>query len=187
MAFRYNQNKVKTSYRNKLLFAIAIFTIALVSSILIFSGRLSLPSSTSEVSNIPDLSIEGYVKVQPDAGMVGDQGFVILTGNCYQLTANTDMTQAESIANGLVGRIDVRPNTHDLMKDALNNLEVEVIMVKIVELRNNTYYGRVILRQGNKIVSLDSRPSDGIALAVRTNSSIYIKEDLLSSQGKYIC
>jgi bifunctional DNase/RNase len=60
-------------------------------------------------------------------------------------------------------------------------------MVKIVEIRNNTFIGRLILQQGNKVVSLDSRPSDGIAIAVRTGSPVYIKESLMKEQGKYIC
>jgi bifunctional DNase/RNase len=136
---------------------------------------------------LPELSTTGYLKVNVDAGVVGDTGIVTLTSECYQLTANTELTQAESIANGLVKKIDFRPNTHDLMKDVLDNLQIKVVMVKIVELKNSTFYSRLILKQGNNIVSLDSRPSDSIALAVRTDSPIYVKEDLMKSEGEYIC
>jgi bifunctional DNase/RNase len=184
MAFKY---KYKTNNRERLLFALVIISLTIAIFVLFSSQKLTLPTFVPEVLNLPELSTQGYVEVQPDAAIVEGQGVVILTGECYQLIANTELSQAESIANGIAGRIDFRPNTHDLMKDALNNLGIEVVMVKIVELRNNTYHGRVILRQGDRIASLDSRPSDGIALAVRTNSSIYVKEDLLRAQGKYIC
>ena len=60
-------------------------------------------------------------------------------------------------------------------------------MVKIVDLKENNYIGKLIIQQGNKVLSLDSRPSDGIALVVRTNSTIYFKESLLKEMGKYIC
>jgi bifunctional DNase/RNase len=144
-------------------------------------------ANESELISIPDLSTIGYLKVDVDASVSGNDGVVILQTNCYQLTAVTEQYQAQSIANGIAGKVDFRPNTHDLMKDALNNLGIEVKMVKIVEMRNNTFIGRLILKQGNKVVSLDSRPSDGIALAVRTGSPVYIKESLMEEQGKYIC
>ena len=177
----------KTNNREKLLVTLVITSLAIAIFALVSSQKLVLPTFVPEELNLPELSTQEYVEVQPDAVVVEGQGVVILTGGCYQLVANTETAQAESIANGIAGRIEVRPNTHDLMKDALNNLGIEVIMVKIVELRNNTYHGRVILRQGDRIASLDSRPSDGIALAVRTNSSIYVNENLLKTQGKYIC
>ena len=149
-------------------------------------------SSDSEVK-IPDallfskLSTYGYMEVSADAATVENVGVISLTGECYQLIANTELTQAESIYNGLTKRIDFRPNTHDLMKDAFDNLGIEVLMVKIVDLKDNTFIGNLVIRQENNIVSLDSRPSDGIAIAVRTGAPIYIKEDLMKSQGEYIC
>lgn len=97
------------------------------------------------------------------------------------------MEQADSVLNGLAKKIDVRPDTHDLMKDALDNFGIKVLMVRIDDLKNNTFISSLILKEGNKIVSLDSRPSDAIALAVRTDAPIYIKESLMKSNGKYIC
>lgn len=136
---------------------------------------------------ISQLSTKGYMKVAADAAVVGNEGVITLTGDCYQLIANTEATQAESIYNGLGKKIDFRPNTHDLMKDELDIFGTEVLMVKIVDLKNNTFISNLILKQENKIVSLDCRPSDAIALAVRTESPIYIKEDLMKSEGEYIC
>lgn len=178
------QYKVKRELRNvnKILAVIA-------AGLVLFLVLYFVPPETklAPIIFLPELSTSGYMRVDVDAGVVGNDGIVVLTSDCYQLTANTEAGQAESIANGLVKKIDFRPNAHDLMKDVLNNLQIEVVMVKIVELKNGTFYGRLILKQGDKIVSLDSRPSDGIALAVRTDSPVYIKEDLMKSEGKYIC
>lgn len=147
------------------------------------SKKVDIP----EILSLSELSTVGYLKVDVDASVVDGTGIVTLQSECYRLTAVTEPYQAESIANGIAGKINFRPNTHDTMKDALTNLGVDVEMVKIIELRNNTFIGRLILKQGNKVVSLDSRPSDGIALAVRTGSPIYIKESLMKENGEYIC
>ena len=143
--------------------------------------------AVTQLLPIDELSTQGYTKVDVDVSVAGNVGVVVIEGNCYQITATTELSQIESIANGQEGRVGFRPGTHDLMKDALESLDVNVVMVKIVDMQNSTYMGRLILKQGDKIVSLDSRPSDGIAVAVRTGAPVYIKDDLLKSQGKYIC
>ncbi len=181
MKYRYRQKKnLLNTYK------IFIFLVAAISIFLIF--QLVLPKTkVSPVVLLPEFSTSGYLKTDVDAGVVEGNGVVILTSGCYQLSANTEASQAESIADGIAKTIGFRPNTHDLMRDTLDNLGVEVVMVKIVDIKNNTFYGRLILKQGNKVVSLDSRPSDGIALAVRTDAPVYLKEELMKSQGKYIC
>jgi len=136
---------------------------------------------------IDELSTQGYTKVDVQVSLSGSIGVVVIQGNCYQLTATTELGQIESIASGQEGKVGYRPMTHDLFSDALEGLDVDVVMVKIVDMQNNTYIGRLILKQDNKIVSLDSRPSDGIAVAVRTGAPVYMKDDLLKAQGKYIC
>jgi bifunctional DNase/RNase len=180
MAYKYRYKKNK----EKILTAIIIFLLILIGTLAYF--LISPQVELANISALPELSTFGYSQVSISADVVGDRGVITLTGDCYQVTAYTEVTQAESIANGLAGRIGFRPNAHDLMKSIFDSLGIQVVMVKIVEIRNNTYIGKLILRQGNRVLSLDSRPSDGTALAVRTNSPIYMKEDLLKA-GKYIC
>lgn len=177
MAYRPRHNKNK----EKILILIIIILIGILAYVLI-SSRFEL----ADISNLPELSTSGYAQVSVNADISGDVGVITLTGNCYQITAYTDVIQAQSIADGLAGKMGPRPNTHDLMKNVLDGMGIQVIMVKIVDVRNNTYIGKLILRQGNKVLSIDSRPSDDTALAVRTGSPIYMKEDLLKA-GKYIC
>ena len=177
------RKKHKIGGKILLLFAIIILLIFI--SVPFSNKPLSL-STIQNTLTLPELSTEGFVEVKPEAAISGNIGIIALTGGCYQITATTDLTQAQSIENGLLGKIDFRPSTHNIMKSIFDNLDIKVLMVKIVDLRNNTYFGKIILQQGNKLINLDSRPSDGIAIAVRTNSSIYIKETLLK-QGSYIC
>lgn len=138
-------------------------------------------------SLVPELSTADYVQAEIDAGVENGMGVVTLTGECYQIVAYTEEVQARSIANGLAGYIGLRPGTHDLIKDALEQLGVNVVMVKVTELRNSTFFGRLVIRQGNRIVSLDARPSDATAIAVRVGAPVYVKEDLMKEYGQRVC
>ncbi len=136
---------------------------------------------------IEQLSTEGFSLANVEVSYGESTGIVTITSGCYQISANTDISQVESISNGQEGKIGLRPNTHDLFKDALEGFNVEVLMVKITEMKNSTYIGKLILKQDDRIMSLDSRPSDGVAIAVRTNTPVYINDDLLKSEGENIC
>lgn len=172
--------------KNSLMVFKIISVLALIVSFAV-AFQVFAPKELSSIPTLPELSTVGYVKVTPEAAVIENRGVISLTGGCYQVIASTDVTQAESIINGLEGKINVRPNTHDLMKDMFQNLGIEVVIVKVVDLKDNNFIGRIILKQGNKILSLDSKPSDGIAIAVRTNAPIYMNRDLMEKMGKYIC
>ena len=168
-------------YKTISLLAIVIAIVALA------QPYFSKGSGLIPVISIDELSTIGYTKVDVQVSISGNVGVVTIQSGCYQLTATTEASQIESIASGQEKTVGFRPLTHDLFNDALDSLEVDVVMVKIVDMQNNTYIGRLILKQDDRIVSLDSRPSDGIAVAVRANAPIYIKDDLLKAQGKYVC
>ncbi len=175
------KNRSLAVYKVVSIFAIVIALIALA------KPYLSAEQVATKLLPIDDLSTSGYTKVDVAVSSSNGNGAVVLQGGCYQLTANTEMSQVESISNGQEGKITGRPSVHDVFKDALQDFDISVIMVKIVDIQDNNYIGRLILKQDDKILSLDSRPSDGIALAVRTNAPIYIKEDILKSQGTSVC
>jgi len=178
----------KKTMKKIVVFSIILLLFALLSAFITFYfTNKKIVAETPGILLIPQLSTRGYVQVNADAGVVQDIGIIVLIGECYRLVANTEPSQAISILNGLEQRIDSRPNTHDLMKDTLNNFRIEVLMVRIVDLRNNTFIGELVLKQGNNIINFDSKPSDGIALAVRTGAPIFIKENLMKENGEYIC
>lgn len=163
--------------------SVVAIVVALIALALPYFSRVDIATT---LLPIDELSIQGYTKVDVQVSVAENVGVVVVQGNCYQLTATTELSQIESIANGQEGKVGFRPMTHDLFKDALGSLDVDVVMVKIVDMQNSTYIGRLILKQGDKIVSLDSRPSDAIAIAVRTSAPVYMKDDLLKT-GEYVC
>lgn len=90
------------------------------------------------------------------------------------------ISEGSSIAMVLQGEKFHRPLTHDLMVNVLKGIGAEIEKIVISDLRENAYYAVIVLRQAGKTLDVDSRPSDAISLAVRTNSPIFIDEKVLS-------
>ena len=91
--------------------------------------------------------------------------------------------EATAIAYALQGVDMPRPMTHDLMKDVLGALDVEVERVVITELRTATYYAELHLRREAQRAVVSSRPSDAVAVAVRTGSPLYVSDELMDAEG----
>ncbi|MFC1614030.1 bifunctional nuclease family protein [Gemmatimonadota bacterium] len=93
-------------------------------------------------------------------------------------------SEASAIAMEIAGVKFKRPLTHDLFKQCLIELGVDIQKVIISELKDNTYFARVFLESDGKIIELDARPSDSIALALRMKAPIHTTEELLESASK---
>jgi uncharacterized protein len=91
--------------------------------------------------------------------------------------------EAAAIAYALQGVAMPRPMTHDLIRDVLSALEVSVERVVITELRSSTYYAELQLRRGGERSVVSSRPSDAVAVAVRTGSPLFVSDDLMDAEG----
>lgn len=74
-----------------------------------------------------------------------------------------------------------RPMTHDLIKNVLTGLETLVHKVVVTELREDTFYAVIWLERGGEIISIDSRPSDALALALRMDCPIFVDELVLKN------
>ena len=72
-----------------------------------------------------------------------------------------------------------RPMTHDLLRNLISELGIRVERIVVNELRDNTFFARIHLVRGDERWNIDSRPSDAIALALRTQSEIFVEEDVL--------
>ncbi|WP_165172138.1 MULTISPECIES: bifunctional nuclease family protein [unclassified Adlercreutzia] len=72
-----------------------------------------------------------------------------------------------------------RPMTHDLFLDAMTNLDARVDHVVINQVKGQTFYAQLVLRQGARLIELDARPTDALALALRQEAPFYIEEDVL--------
>jgi bifunctional DNase/RNase len=78
-----------------------------------------------------------------------------------------------------------RPMTHDLIKNILSNINAKVEKVVVTKLKNNTYYALIFLNLNGKKIEIDSRPSDAIALALRTESPIYVEESVIEQARNF--
>jgi len=76
-----------------------------------------------------------------------------------------------------------RPMTHDLLANVIDQLQASVKGVLVTELRDNTFFAVLRLDSGGEEIQVDSRPSDAIALAVRTDAPIFASENLLDANG----
>jgi bifunctional DNase/RNase len=91
--------------------------------------------------------------------------------------------EAYAIAVELQGTTSPRPLTHDLLKNVIGELGAQIESVVISDLIDEIYYARIILDVAGRHVEVDSRPSDAIALAVRTQTPIYVEESVLERAG----
>lgn len=87
--------------------------------------------------------------------------------------------EATSIASAIKQVTMARPLTHDLFFDLLLDVGVTVQRVVITELKESTYFAELVLGQGDRVIVLDSRPSDAIAMALRASAPIYVAQSVL--------
>ncbi len=91
--------------------------------------------------------------------------------------------ETQSILIGL-GRVEMpRPLTHDLLMSVTAALGAELARIEIRDLRDRTFFANVVIKTGDEEIVLDARPSDAIALAVRTSAEVYIAEDIVETAG----
>lgn len=92
--------------------------------------------------------------------------------------------EARSIWDALNGNFFFRPLTHDLIRNLLDNLKVNLQKIVVTKLENNVFYANLYLKKENgELVIMDSRPSDAIAIALRTKSPIYVNDEVLQQAG----
>ncbi len=89
--------------------------------------------------------------------------------------------EANAIALEIEKVTTPRPMTHDLLKNLLLGLETRVHRVVVNDLRDDTFYAVIWLERDGQVISLDSRPSDALALALRVDCPIYVEDVVLKS------
>jgi hypothetical protein len=92
--------------------------------------------------------------------------------------------EASAIATKLEKVQLSRPMTHDLMKNLLDTLRIKVIKIEVTELRENTFYAIIHLDLDGTHFAIDARPSDAIALALRTDTPVYVHEAVIEKSRK---
>ena len=97
-----------------------------------------------------------------------------------------DTPEAHAIHRGIEGIRLARPLTHDLLVTMLEELEATIIGVVVTELRERTFFAEIELQVAGESRTISARPSDAIAIAVRTDTPIYASEDVLAEAGQVI-
>jgi bifunctional DNase/RNase len=93
------------------------------------------------------------------------------------------LLEANAIDKELKNITSTRPMTHDLLQSILTQAQVNVKEVRIVDLRDNTYYATLYLKFKKGVIEVDARPSDAIVLALKSKTPIYVSTKILNKQG----
>ncbi len=117
--------------------------------------------------------------------------FIPLVGQCVVILEEVGGTrlvpiwigvsEGNAIATRLQKKSFLRPMTHDLLANLIESTQMKVERITISDLRENTYYATIELKMGERQYKIDSRPSDSLALAVRTNAPIMIEDKVLDN------
>ncbi len=89
------------------------------------------------------------------------------------------LLEATAIATEMEKIEFVRPMTHDLAINLLKAIGTEISKIEVSDLKENTYYALITLKQGENVVQVDARPSDAVALALRAKAAILVNETVL--------
>jgi bifunctional DNase/RNase len=89
--------------------------------------------------------------------------------------------EANAIALEIEKVTTPRPMTHDLLKNVLTGLDTAVHKVVVTELREDTFFAVIWLERDGRVISIDSRPSDALALALRVDCPIFVEDDVLKT------
>ncbi len=91
--------------------------------------------------------------------------------------------EAQSILIGLGSVPMPRPLTHDLFVSTFEKLNAQVERVEITELKESTFYARLLLKHGMKKIAVDARPSDALGIAARVHCEVFIEENIVEEAG----
>lgn len=91
--------------------------------------------------------------------------------------------EAESITIALQEVEVARPLTHDLIRNIFNQLNTRILRVEVVALRDDTFFGNIVVEFNGRTLEIDSRPSDALAIAVRAHVPILVERSVMESAG----
>jgi len=89
--------------------------------------------------------------------------------------------EADAITIQLQGVQVARPLTHDLLKSMIDQMGAKISHIMVSELKNDTFYARIVMDIDGKSLEIDARPSDAIALAVRVNAPLFVAEEVMEA------
>jgi len=93
------------------------------------------------------------------------------------------LLEANAIDKELNAVTSPRPMTHDLLHSILTKMHLQVKEVRIIELKENTYFATLFLKSGKELIEIDARPSDAIVLALKSKAPVFVAAEILKEQG----
>jgi uncharacterized protein len=135
----------------------------------------------------PVVKPAGYVEVHAlqVVELDGDSAALLMLDEASNLIVPIFIggTEALSIKHRMRGSSAPRPLTHDLLDAAVKKLKGSIVKVHVDALREGVYHGSVYIRSGRRVLRLDARPSDAIALAIGNRAPIYMAQAVLDAAG----
>ena len=165
------RRKKKTVKEKNIEFLLKVISVALIFGIII----------SAIFSELSLLSNDNYERMYVnDVILNNDSAIVLLNSQCYRFSFYVSRSQGEAIAIALTGESTPRPLTHDIFVESLQRFWIEPRMVRITKIRDGTYYGELVLQHivFRTVTTIDVRPSDGIAIVLRSNAPIYVNKAL---------
>lgn len=151
---------------------------------LVAALALGLAAACSDRGDAPPPAAADHVAVEVASIAVDPSGtpVVLLADRAGErsLPIWIGVAEAHSIAAEMEHRRPPRPNTHDLAKRLIDDLEGALERVVVTELRDGTYYAVIFLATHGRSIEVDARPSDAIALALRAGAPLFVREALFS-------
>jgi bifunctional DNase/RNase len=156
-------------------------------------GKAPAPAPAAAPANVVEpaapevVKPPGYLEMRAgDVVAVGDGAAVLLVDPVSEKVIPIFIggTEGMAIALRLRGESAPRPLTHDLLDAAVKALGAEIVKVQIDELRDTIFHGSVYLRSGSRLLRLDARSSDAIALAIGNRVPIYVAQAVLDEAGR---
>jgi uncharacterized protein len=129
------------------------------------------------------------IQVKIDQLFLSNLGFVVILksdGDDRSVPIFIGAAEAQAIAIQMQGVVVPRPLTHDLLKNVFDYLECRVKRVEVCDIRDNTYYGRLVVEVDGEDKDIDCRPSDAIALSLRSAAPIFVDEKVMSEAGRIL-
>jgi len=116
------------------------------------------------------------------------EGVTIAFGSgCKAIIADTSPERALAIQAGLDGVIELRPTIYDGFSETLDVFNMTIVSMAVESFDGQFYYSNLVVRNPTKVVKIDMKPSDAMALALRTQAKMYINKELLEAQGVDVC
>jgi uncharacterized protein len=119
---------------------------------------------------------------------VREMWFILLkdAADSRTLSIYISSEQADDLSNVLEQHIPLRPRTHDLMVSLIESHNIKIVGISIHSLQDNTFFASIFTNHNGQIQEFDARPSDAIALAIRTKAPIGVTEELMTQASVLI-